>query len=67
MLANRSPVSRGVTVKGKPVWVEKGRKRWSGWIGLCKVLILREKEDICLICFISIKSAMMPPTRIFSV
>lgn len=51
-------------MKGRPVWLEKG---WSEWVALCKVLILREKEEIWSIYFVNIKSAKMPPTQIFSV
>lgn len=47
MLAKKSPVSRAVAMKSRPVWVEEGWKEWSGWVGLCKLLILREKEEIC--------------------
>lgn len=53
MPADKSSVSRGVTMKGRPVWLEKG---WSEWVGLCKVLILREKEEIWCIYFVNIKS-----------
>lgn len=62
MLAEKSPVSRAVAMKSRPVWVEEGWKEWSGWVGLCKLLILREKEEICSICFVTTKSAKIPPT-----
>lgn len=62
MLVNTSPVSRAVAMKSRPVWAEEGWKELSGWVGLCKLLILREKEETCPICFVNIKSAKMPPT-----
>ena len=62
MLADRSPVSRAVAMKSRPVWAEEGWNEWSRWVGLCKLLILKEKEEIGLICFVNIKSAKLPPT-----
>lgn len=44
MLADKSSVPRGVTMKGGGMWVERRWEGWSVWVGLYKVLILREEK-----------------------
>lgn len=66
MLADRFPVSRAVVMKSRPVWDEEGWSKGSRWVGLSELFILREKEEICLICFVNIKYADASSIELFS-
>lgn len=66
MLADRSPVSRAVVMKSRPGWDEEGWNEGSRWVGLSELFILREKEEIYLICFVNIKSADASYIELFS-